>query len=445
MTEQEGRELARNIVELGKKFGATDTEVQLAESVEFEVEIRMGEIEKLIQASSRSLSLRVTVDHRVAITTTSDLRQETLETLLRRSVERARIASEDPYAGPPDEFGQSVDPGELDLHDPALVELPPDRKIAMARETESIALKADPRISNSLGSWIGTAESRYWFANSRGIEGHFRTTHASLGLGLQAGDTDHRVEQYWWSSARHLEDLEPPEYVARQAVERTVRELNPRKLATTRADVIFEPRMTAQLLGFLASCLNGMLIYRNRSFLAGKLGEAVFGDKINIIDDGLRRRGLGSAPFDTEGVPTRTLKVVESGVLRSYLLNAYSARRLGLQTTGHAAGQGVSPHNFYLVPGQLEPEEIIRTTQRGLLLTRTIGHGTNPVTGEISKGAYGLWIEDGEIVYPASEITISGTLGEWLRNVDAIGNDLDFRGPVGGTTVRVKDVTIAGR
>jgi len=436
--------LVEKLVEMGLRSGADDVEVQFVETNEFEVEIRLGEIEKLIQAASRSVRARVTKGRRVALTSTSDLRLETLERLLRGAVRRAELAHEDPYAGPPEDFGEPVEWERLELFDPGLLELSPERKIALARETEKIALSLDRRVTNSLGAWMSTISSSVWFANSRGVKRHFRATHVSLGVGLQAGDTDHRVENYWWSSARHLPDLESTEQVAREAVRRTVRELNPKKLRTVRAAVIFEPRMTAQLLSFVASCVNGMLVYRNRSFLAGKLGERVFGPNITVIDDALIPRGLGSKPFDAEGVAARKINVIREGVLESYLLNAYSARRLGLRTTGHADGQGVSPHNFYLPPGEMSPEEIIKTTERGLLLTRTIGHGTNPVTGEISKGAYGLWIEGGEIQYPASEITIAGNLADWLRNVDAIGNDLDFRSPTGGPTIRVRDVTIAG-
>jgi len=437
--------LVRRLVELGRKLGADDVEVQLAVSTEFEVEVRQGEIEKLIQADSRGISLRVTKQHRVSLTSTNEFDPNTLERLVEKAVRRAELATEDPYSGPPEEFGSPVEPESLDLFDPSLAELMPEAKIKMARETERIGLALDSRISNSLGAWMSTVISSYWFANSRGVEHHFVSSLASLGLGLQAGDTDHRVEQYWWSTARHLEDLESPEVVARKAVQRTVRELNPRKLKTMRAAVIFEPRMTAQLLSFLASCVNGMLVYRGRSFLAGRLGDFVFGSNITVMDDGLLPRGLGSSPCDTEGVASRKMTVVESGVLRSYLLNAYSARRLGLKTTGHASGQGVAPHNFYLKPEEASPEEIVRSTEKGLLLTRTLGHGTNPVTGEISKGAYGLWIEKGEIAYPVSEITISGTLAEWLSRVDAIGNDLEFGSPVGGPTIRVQDVVIAGR
>ncbi|MDZ7374680.1 MAG: TldD/PmbA family protein [candidate division KSB1 bacterium] len=445
MTSFSEEKLARQVVELGLRLGAEDVEVQLAVATEFEVEVRQGKIERLVQAASRSLGVRVTKGHRVALAATTDLDEATLQHLIRNAVERAEVAGEDPYAGPPEEFGAPVEPASLDLYDPELEVLAPEAKIAAATETERIALALDPRISNSLGAWMSTVTTSFWFANSRGVERSFRSTHASLGVGLQAGDTDHRVEEYWWSSARHLQDLESPETVAEKAVARTVRELNPRKPITTRADVIFEPRMTAQLLSFLAACVNGMLIYRGRSFLAGKLGETVFGPNISVIDDALLPRGLGSRPCDSEGVATSRTVVIENGVLKSYLLNTYAARRLGLRTTGHASGQGVSPHNFYLAGEGIPPEEIVRSTERGLLLTRTIGHGTNTVTGEISKGAYGIWIEGGNLAYPVSEFTISGDLASWLRSVDAIGNDLEFRSPIGGRTIRVRDVVIAGR
>ena len=437
--------LLEHLVAFGRRAGAHDVEIELASNQEFSAEIRLGEIERLVEAGSRGVYIRVTVDQRVTLTRSSDLSRDVLETLVKRAVERAALGSQDPYAGPPDEFGEPVPAERLDLFDPSVLELSAERKIEMALEVEKIALNSDSRITNSLGSWMSTAQGLVWFANSRGVSGHYQATLASVGVGLQAGETDERVEEFWWSNSRHLSDLEDVEKVARRAVQRTVRQLGARKLPTTRTAVIFEPRMTGQLLAFLASCVNGMAVYRQRSCLAGKLGQKVVGENIHVVDDALRPRGLGSRPFDSEGVATRRLDVVRAGVLNSYLLNAYSARRLGLKTTGHASGQGVSVHNFYLEPGDLSPEEIIRSTERGLLLTRTIGHGTNPTTGELSKGAYGLWIEGGEIAYPVAEITIAGNLLELLSRVDAIGNDLEFRSPIAGPTIRVQDVTVGGR
>ncbi len=437
--------LLEHLVRYGRQAGADDVEIELASHQEFSVEVRLGEIERLVEAGSRGVYIRVTVDQRVTLTRSSDLSREVLEALVKRAVERAALGSADPYAGPPDEFCEPVPSEQLDLFDPSVLDLSAERKISMALRVEDIALKSDPRISNSLGSWMSTVQGHVWFANSRGVSGQYQATLASVGVGLQAGETNERVEEFWWSNARHLEDLESLESVAQKAVERTVRQLGARKLPTTRTAVIFEPRMTGQLLAFLSSCVNGMAVYRQRSCLAGKLGQKVVGENIHVVDDALRPRGLGSRPFDSEGVATRRLDVVREGVLQNYLLNAYSARRLGLKTTGHASGQGVSVHNFYLEPGEMSPEEIVRSTDRGLLLTRTIGHGTNPTTGELSKGAYGLWIENGEIAYPVAEITIAGNLLDLLSRVDAIGNDLEFRSPIAGPTIRVQDVVVGGR
>jgi PmbA protein len=202
--------------------------------------------------------------------------------------------------------------------------------------------------------------------------------------------------------------------------------------------------MTSSLLGFLFACISGMAIYQKASFLVGKLGRRIGNRKITIIDDGLMPGKLGTRPFDSEGVPCQRTCVVEKGILRRYLCNTYAARKLKLQSTGNADGNSVGPNNFYLQPGNVSPEEIIASTKKGFYLIRTMGHGLNPVTGDISRGAFGLWVEDGEIAYPVSEVTISGNLGEILNNVEMVGNDLKFLGPVCGPTIKVGELTIAG-
>ncbi|MDH4198709.1 MAG: TldD/PmbA family protein, partial [Candidatus Aminicenantes bacterium] len=239
-------------------------------------------------------------------------------------------------------------------------------------------------------------------------------------------------------------DLTSPEEIARMAVARTVRQLSPRKIPTERVPVIFEPTQTAWLLGFLFSCVSGVAVYQRASFLADRLGQRIGNDRVTVIDDASLPGGLGSRPFDSDGLPSGRHVVVENGVLRKFLCNIYAARKLGLPSTGSADGTGVSPANFFLQPGTRTAEEIVASTKRGFLLLRTLGHGLNSITGDISRGAFGLWIEDGEIAFPVSEVTISGNLGELLEGIEDVGNDLEFYGAIAGPTVKVAEMTVAG-
>jgi PmbA protein len=233
--------------------------------------------------------------------------------------------------------------------------------------------------------------------------------------------------------------------VAKRAVERTVRQLNPKKIKTKNVPVIFEPTMTSWVLGFLFSCVAGTSVYQKASFLADKLGRKIGAGSLTVIDDALIPGLMGSRPFDSDGLPGRRTVVVEKGVLKNFLCNVYAARRLRLKSTGNADGGGVGPNNFYLAAGTRTPEQIIASTKEGLFLTRTLGHGLNSVTGDISRGAFGLWIENGEIAYPVSEITISGNLGTLLEGIEMVGNDLEFLGAIAGPTIKVAEMTVAGQ
>jgi len=265
-----------------------------------------------------------------------------------------------------------------------------------------------------------------------------------LGVGLQAGKTDDLVEGHWGCAKRHFAELDLPEEVAAQAIARTVRQLGPRKIKTQVVPVLFEPEMTAWLLGFLFSCVSGVAVYNRATFLMDKLGERIARPGIEVRDSGLLPRHLGSSPFDDDGVPCRETTVLEDGILRNYLCNTYAARKLGLASTGNASGSGVGPTNFYLQAGDTSQNEMIRQLDRGMILIRVLGHGLNSITGDISRGAFGLWVENGEIAYPVSEITVSGNLGTLLQNIIQVGDDLQFRSAVCGPSLLVEGLTISG-
>ncbi len=436
--------LAENLVAFGQKNGADEIEISVYEGSEFSVDIRLGKVENLVEAGSSGLSFRVIKDQKTAFAASSDLTEKTLHRLIKNAIERAELANPDEFAGLPELKEIKSDESSMKLYDPDILSLESRKKIDLALETERIALQ-DDRITNSHGSSFESREVQTILVNSKGFSHGYKETFFSLGVGLQGGDTDEKVEDYWGSSARFFIELESPEETARKAVDRTLRQLNPKKIKTQNIPVIFEPRMTSWLLGFLFSCISGTSVYQKTSFLSDKLGKKIGNEKISVVDDGLLPGKLGTHPFDAEGIPTQKTRVIDKGVLKNFLCNTYAARKLKLKTTGNAEGNSVGPNNFYLESGRLAAQEIVASLDKGLILIRTIGHGLNPVTGDISRGAFGLWVENGEIVHPVSEITISGNLGTILNTIEEVGSDLEFRSAVTGPTIKISEMTIAGK
>ncbi|RPI99570.1 MAG: TldD/PmbA family protein, partial [Candidatus Aminicenantes bacterium] len=342
--------LAECLVAFARKCGADEAEVSVVDGYEFNVDVRRGRIETLIEAGSRSAGVRVIKDKRTAYASSSDLDMATLKRLVRGAVRRAELGSPDEFAALAPLSKERVDAAALRLYDPAIAGLDSATKIALARETERAALR-DKRITNSYGATFGSNEIRSVLALTNGFIGEYQQTYCGLGVGLQAGDTDNRVEDSWSSSKRHFKELETPEEIARKAVERTVRQLDPRKIRTQNVPVIFEPTQTAWLMGFLFGCVTGTAVYQKSTFLAGKLGQKIGNERVTVLDDALMPGALGSHPFDSDGLPCRKTVVVEKGILKSYLCNIYAARKLGLASTGSADGGGVGPGNFYLEPG----------------------------------------------------------------------------------------------
>lgn len=436
--------LAQSLVAFARSQGADEIEVSIMEGLEFSVDVRLGKVDSLVEAGSRYLGLRVIKDNKTASATSSDLNSETLKRLVKNSIRRAELANPDEFAGLPIPEPRAIETSALNIFDSEILELATEKKIALALETERIAL-SDKRITNSHGASFETKEIHSVLANSFGFIEEYTETYCGLGVGVQAGGTDSKVEDFWSSSKRHFRELESPEKIAKKAVERTVRQLRPRKIKTQIVPVIFEPTMTSWLLGFLFACVSGMAVYQKLSFLSDKFGEKIGDENISIYDDGQIPTLLGTHPYDSEGVPTQKTKVIENGILKNFLCNTYAGKKLNLPSTGNADGAGVGPNNFFLQPGNVSPEEIIRKTEKGLILIRTIGHGLNPVTGDISRGAFGLWVEDGEIAYPVAEITIAGNLGKILNQIEDLGNDLEFRSTICGPTIKIQELTVAGK
>jgi len=440
---QELLDLARSMVDYGRSLGADEVEVALGDSMEFNVDVRLGKIESLVEAGSRQLGFRVIKDKRTAFASSSDLSPETLKGLMRRAVERARRATPDEFAGLPPLSSRAVDVESLRLYDPDLPNVDSARKIELAMETERIAL-ADKRITNSQGASFTSGESTSVLANSNGFLQAYDQTFCSLSVSLQAGRTNDKVEDFWFTSGVRFKDLAPAESVARAAVARTVRQINPRKIKTQRVPVVFEPLMTSWLMGFLFGCISGVSVYQKTTFLADKLGQRVGNGRVTVIDDALLPGRPGTRPFDAEGVPGGRTSVLDKGVLKNFLCNIYAARKLGLPVTSNSEGTSVGPNNFCLEPGPSSPQEIIGSMDKGLVLIKTIGHGLNPITGDISRGAFGLWVENGEVAYPVSEITIAGNLGQILQDIEMVGNDPELQSPVTGPTIKIRELTVAG-
>ena len=444
------KDLATDIVKRAMKGGATAAEAVARDGSEFSAVVRLGAVETLKESGARALGLRVYLGQRAASTYTSDLTPAGIERLISGALELARVTSEDPFAGLPELSELGMLKQDLDLYHEDVYSLSTEERIGYARRAEAAALKADPRIRNSDGGSFDAATGRKVLANSLGFLGEYQRSYCSISASPIAQDGNGAMQRdFWFSVARTLKELESPEQVGEEAARRTLRRLGARKIATTRVPVVFDPLVSRSIVEHFFEAANGDAIYRQASFFAGKLGQAVAGENVTIVDDGAIRGGFGTSPFDGEGVPTRRTVVVDKGVLDSYLLNTYTGRKLGMKTTGNAARglagtPGIGSGNFYLLPGEATPQQLIADVKRGLYVTEFLGFGVNLVTGDFSRGAGGLWIENGELAYPVEEITVAGNLKDMFRNISAIANDLVFRGAVAAPTIRIEGLTLAG-
>ncbi len=443
-------EIAQAAVERAKEMGATDAECSVAEGEEFSVSVRMREVENVKQAGSRGAGIRVLVGQQTGSSRTSDLTGTGIAEMVASAMNVARITTEDPHAGMPEEGAFGKYEGDLQLFDPEVAKLKTDWKIEQAKLAEETALSADPRIANSEGAEFDSRSGRRAFANSRGFAGEYATTSVGLSVVPVAKQNGSMERDYWYTAARSVARLESAEEVGRKAAERALRRLGARKVSTQKVPVIFEPRTARSLLGDIFDAVNGSAIYRHASFLAGKLGEKIGSENLNVIDDATLPGLFGSSPFDDEGLPSRRTVVIEKGVLQSYLLNTYTAKKLGLSSTGNASrglagSAGVGPGNFYLEAGEQTEQELIGGIQNGLYVTELIGASGNTVTGDYSAGAAGLWIENGELTYPVSEITVAGNLKRMLENLEAVASNLEFRTSIAAPSILIGEMTISGQ
>ncbi len=444
-------ELGDRIVHMAKAAGVSVAECVVRTGSELLTKVRLDKLELVEEAAHRSAGLRVMKGKQVATTSTSDLTEAGIRRFVSDAVELADLAQEDPFAGPADEaFIDASSIPSLDLFDPSLSSVDAQGAISWARRGEGAARAFDARITNSEGATFSRTAGGTAMVLSSGFRSFSRGSYASLSVVPVAADGDGKNRRgSYWTAKRFLADLEEAESVGQEAARRTLRKLGARTLKTTEVPVIFDPDAARALLGMFAGCVVGSSIWRKSSYLIGREGSVVASPEVSIVDDPLLPRAPGSRPYDGEGLPGRKNVVVEKGVLRSYLCDSYSARKLGRTSTGNAsrggsAGVSCGTTNFILEPGTDSPEAIIQATKQGLYVTEMMGFGFNPLTGDFSRGAAGFWIDGGQLAYPVSEVTISLNIDELYKSIDAIGSDLDLRTATAAPTFRVAKMTVAG-
>ena len=438
-------DLLDQLIQRARKAGADQADALLYEGISISHAQRLGKIEKLERSEGYDLGLRVLIGKRQAIVSSNDQSAPALEALVERAIAMARVVPEDEFIGlaEPDEIARNWP--TLDQLDP--VEPPTERLIELAKAAEEAA-RGVAGITNSEGAEASWGTSRIALAASNGFRGGYAGSSHGVSVSVVAGTGDGMERDYDYSSAVYGEDLEDPSVVGKRAGEKAVKRLNGRKPATCRVPVVYDPRISAGLLGHLAGAISGPSVARKTSFLKDKLGQRLFAAGVTVTDDPHRPRGFRSKPFDGEGLPNAKRAFIDDGVLTSWVLDLRSARQLGLRSTGHASRgtsgpPGPATTNLYMEPGTLSPRELMADIKSGLYVTELIGMGVNGVTGDYSRGASGFWIENGEIAYPVNEITIAGNLIDMFRNLTA-ANDLEFRGGVNAPTLRVDGMTVAG-
>jgi PmbA protein len=446
-------DLASDVVKRAEGRGASVAECTVQDGAHLSAKVRLGEPELVEEASSRSVGLRVMLGQKVAVTFTSDLSRGGIERLVEDAVELAQLSQPDPFAGAPDPslLSKPEQHVDLDLFDAAVDGVDAAEAVRRAKRGEQAALSFDPRVTNTDGATFTRVSGASALVTSGGFHGATRGTYASLVVSPVVDDEGGKKRSgYYWTARRHLQDLEDDEAVGREAARRTLRKLGARKVESQEVPVIFDPDAARSILGLLSSCVSGGAIWRKSSYLVDRLNTQVASELVTIVDDPLIRRAPGSRPFDGEGLLSRKNVVVERGVLRGYQLDSYGGRKLNMPSTANASrgssgGVGAGSTNFVLEAGATSPEAILRDTKRGLYVTNMMGFGFNAVTGDFSRGAAGFWVENGELAFPVSEVTISLNVDELFKRIDAVGSDLDMRTSTASPTFRVAKMTLAGR
>ena len=438
------RQIAQDLIQYARQQGATACSAEVSDGFGQAVTVRQGEVETIEYNRDKGLGISVYIGQQRGSASTSDFSPQAVRDTVDAALNIARFTASDDCAGLPDPDMLATEFPDLDLYYPWSLDV--EGAIALASRCEQAAFATDKRIKNSEGASVNVHETQFVFANSLGFVGGYPTSRHSISCSVIAGKNADMQRDYWYSEARDPNDLLAAEVVGRITAERTVRRLNARKLSTMQVPVLFEAPIAASLLGHFVGAVSGSSLYRKSSFLLDHLGKPVFAPHIRIEDIPDIRKGLASSPFDDEGVKVQRRTIVEDGVLNGYFLGSYSARKLGLRTTGNAGGN----HNLVLTStesGQNKPDfgSLLRQMGRGLVVTELLGQGVNHVTGDYSRGAAGFWVERGEIQYPVQEITIAGNLKDMFRSIVAVGDDVLVQGSRQCGSVLVEGMTVAGR
>ncbi len=424
-------------IDYARAHGADSVEIAAHNDKGFSVSARLGDVETVEHHNQRSLGVTVYRGQAKGTATTNDIKQESVHQAIDAALNIAKHTAEDECAGLADAKLMAYDYPELQLDHPWSIT--PDQALELAIRCEDVARK-DERIVNSEGATVSNIRTQVAYANSHGFCGDYSGTRHSVSCAVVAGDDKGMQRDYWYSVARDAQNLQDIEAIGEIARERTVRRLSGRSIKTCDVAVLFEPTLARSIFGHLFSAISGSALYREASFLLDSINKPIFPDWITIKEDPNELGGLGSVPFDNEGVRVKARDVVSEGVLQGYVLNSYSARKLGMQTTGNAGGI----HNIELTNSALSQQELLKKMGRGVFITELIGHGVNTVTGDYSRGAAGFWVENGELQYPVEEITVAGNLADMFKNITAIGNDIDTRGIVHCGSMLIENMTVAG-
>jgi PmbA protein len=432
------RKIAADVLDHARGLGATAAETEVSEGFGQNVTVRRGEVETIEYNRDKGVGVTVYVGQQRGHASTSDFSPQAVRDTVQAAFSIARFTAADDCAGLADPDLLAHDVPDLDLYHPW--DLPVEQAIEQARACEAAALGVDRRITNSEGATISTQQSHFIYANSLGFMGGYAGSRHGISAAVIAAEKGAMQRDYWYSSARDASDLESAEKIGRMAGERTVRRLNGRKLDTRTCPVVFEAPVAISLLNSFVGAVSGGSLYRKSSFLLDSLGQTIFSPIVNLREDPFVNKGLGSCPFDNEGVRVAARDVVKDGVVQGYFLSTYSARKLGMQSTGNAGGS----HNLLLQPGELDLPDLLKKMGTGLLVTEMLGQGANMVTGDYSRGAAGFWVENGEIQYPVEEITIAGNLKDMYQGILAIGKDVDRRGSKQTGSILIDRMTVAG-
>ena len=433
------QEMSADVLRLAKQAGATAAEAEISLGIGQNVSVRMNETETIEYNRDKGISVSVYFGQQKGHASTSDLSAEAIQDTVAAACNIARYTAKDEFCGLADASLMAKDVPDLDLYHPW--DLPVDQAIEIAKKCGSAARHVDARISNSEGAAVSTYEGMFAYANTHGFNNGYATSRHSLSCSVIADDgNDNMQRDYWYSTARSAQDLESADFVGRLAGERTVRRLGSKRIKTAQVPVLFEASLASGLISHLVSAISGGSLYRKSSFLLDSIGKQIMSPHITIQEDPFLLRGLASSPFDNEGVVTKPRVLVKDGVLQGYMLSSYSARKLGMASTGNAGGN----HNLIVSHGDLDFNGLLKTMGTGLLVTELLGHGINMVTGDYSRGAAGFWVENGVIVHPVEEITVAGNLQAMFQQIVAIGNDVLVQGSKQVGSILIENMTVAG-